>query len=100
MNQITPSRRTRRDVEHAFVRPLLRWGRANRRSFPWRETDDAFRVLVAEVLLQRSRGVTVAKVYAELFDRWSTPEALARARTDSIRSVIRPLGLTRRAVTL
>lgn len=39
-----------------FRRNLLAWGRKNRRSFPWRETDDPFRVLVAEVLLQRSRG--------------------------------------------
>src|SRR3954465_14704372 len=100
MNQITPSRRTRRDVEYTFVRPLLRWGRANRRSFPWREIDDPFQILVAEVLLQRSRGKTVAKVFIELVERWPTPEALSRARLDSIRKVIRPLGLTRRADTL
>jgi A/G-specific adenine glycosylase len=100
MNQITPSRRTRRDVEYTFVRPLLRWGRANRRSFPWRETDDAFQILVAEVLLQRSRGKTVAKVFAEVVRRWPTAEAMSRARVESIRSLIRPLGLTGRAETL
>jgi A/G-specific adenine glycosylase len=83
-----------------FRRDLLAWGRANRRSFPWREADDPFRVLVTEVLLQRSRGVTVAKVYEELFTRWPDAERLARARESSIASVIRPLGLTRRAATL
>ena len=83
-----------------FRRDLRTWGRANRRSFPWRETDDPFQVLVAEVLLQRSRGKTVAKVYEELFRRWPTVEALSRARVSSIEAVIRPLGLTRRAVTL
>jgi A/G-specific adenine glycosylase len=80
-----------------FVRRLQSWGRANRRSFPWRETRDPFRILVAEVLLQRSRGKTVAKVYEELFERWPDAEALAGARVPSIRSVIRPLGLIRRA---
>jgi A/G-specific adenine glycosylase len=84
----------------AFSRPLLAWGRANRRSFPWRETRDPFRVLVAEVLLQRSRGKTVATVYEELFHRWPDAASLGRARVDSIRSVIRPLGLTGRAATL
>jgi A/G-specific adenine glycosylase len=79
---------------------LLRWGRANYRAFPWRETDDPFRVLVAEVLLQRSRGITVAKVYGRLFARWPDAEHLARARVTSIEDVIRPLGLVRRAVTL
>jgi len=83
-----------------FRRTLSRWGTQNRRSFPWRETDDPFRILVAEVLLQRSRGVTVAKVYERLFARWPDAERLARARVESIESVIRPLGLTSRAAKL
>lgn len=87
----------RQSVERTFVRRLLAWGRANRRPFPWRTESDPFRVLVAEVLLQRSRSKTVAKVYAELFDRWSDAAALGRAREDDIARVIRPLGLTSRA---
>lgn len=79
---------------------MLAWGRKNRRSFPWRETDDPWRVLVAEVLLQRSRGKTVARVYEELFRRWPDAAALSRAREASLASVIRPLGLVRRAATL
>jgi A/G-specific adenine glycosylase len=86
--------------ERRFVRRLLRWGREHRRSFPWREEADPFRVLVAEILLQRSRGTTVAPVYTELWRRWSDAAALSRARVDSIRAVIRPLGLLRRAETL
>jgi A/G-specific adenine glycosylase len=76
------------------------WGRANRRSFPWRETDDPFRILVAEVLLQRSRGKTVATIYHRLFERWPDAGALSRARVDSIVKVIRPLGLISRSATL
>ena len=83
-----------------FRRRLKAWGRANYRSFPWRETDDPFQVLVAEVLLQRSRGGTVARVYRVLFERWPDAAALSRARVQSIASVIRPLGLVRRAATL
>jgi A/G-specific adenine glycosylase len=83
-----------------FVRELLAWGRRNRRSFPWRTERDPFRILIAEVLLQRSRGTSVAPVYERLFERWPTAAELARARVDSIRSVIRPLELIRRAETL
>ena len=83
-----------------FVRDLRAWGRANRRDFPWRHERDPFRILIAEVLLQRSRGRTVARVYEELFDRWPEPEALAGARVSTIRSVIRPLGLVKRAETI
>lgn len=83
-----------------FVRELLAWGRRNRRSFPWRAERDPFKVLVAEVLLQRSRGSSVSPVYERLFERWPSASDLGRARVDSIRSVIRPLGLIRRAETL
>jgi A/G-specific adenine glycosylase len=84
----------------SFRKLLMPWGRAHHRPFPWRETDDPFRVLVAEVLLQRSRGRTVAVVFDRLFSRWPDAQHLARARVSSIESVIRPLGLTKRAVTL
>lgn len=76
------------------------WGRQNCRPFPWRETTDPFRVLVAEVLLQRSRGKTVATVYEEVFRRWPDASVLSRARVASIASVIRPLGLVSRAERL
>ena len=84
----------------AFTRDLLKWGRVNRRDFPWRSEQDPFRILVAEILLQRSRGTTAAGVYEALFASWPDAEALAAARVGSIRSVIRPLGLVRRAETL
>lgn len=78
----------------------MAWGGIHRRSFPWRENPEPFRTLVAEILLQRSRGTTVATVYEALFSRWPDADALARARVTSIESVIRPLGLTKRAATL
>jgi len=78
----------------------MAWGRKNRRPFPWRETPDPWRVLVAEVMLQRSRGSTVAKVYEAFFRRWPDVESLARARASTIADVVRPLGLVRRAGTL
>jgi A/G-specific adenine glycosylase len=96
----TPTATTRAPDVAVFRRELSRWGRKHRRSFPWRETDEPFRILVAEILLQRSRGRTVAKVYERLFERWPTALALSRARASTIEDVIRPLGLTRRAVTL
>lgn len=82
------------------MRRLLAWGRTNRRDFPWRGEADPFRVLVAEVLLQRSRGTTVAGVYAALFRRWPDAERLSKADSSDIAEVIRPLGLTGRARTL
>lgn len=84
----------------AFVRKLLAWGRANRREFPWRGERDPFKILVAEVLLQRSRSRTVAMVFEELIGRWPSAEELAAAEVEDIEDVIRPLGLLRRASSL
>lgn len=86
--------------ERHFVRKLLTWGRANRRPFPWRGEKDPFRVLVAEILLQRSRGTTVSAVYDQFFARWPDAAAVADASPEDIASVIRPLGLTQRAPSL
>lgn len=86
--------------KRGFVRGLLAWGRQNRRPFPWRGEQDPFRVLVAEVLLQRSRGRTVAGVFDELFRRWPDAAGLAQASIEEIENVIRPLGLTSRGRTL
>jgi A/G-specific adenine glycosylase len=57
-------------------------------------------VLVGEILLQRTRGEHVEAVYEAFVHRWPDPQALSRARTSSIASVIRPLGLVKRAATL
>lgn len=84
----------------AFRRRLFAWHADHYRSFPWRETTDAFQILVAEVLLQRSRAKTVAKVHASLFDRWPTAGALAEADPTDVEKVIRPAGLVKRAGTL
>lgn len=81
-------------------RRVISWGRKNRRDFPWRTVTDPFRVLVAEILLQRTRAETVVPVYRALFARWRGARELAAARTTSIVAVIRPLGLVHRAARL
>ena len=83
-----------------FRSSLLNWSASNVRRFPWRETSDPFLILVAEVLLQRSRGRTVAHVFTEVTRRWPDAESLSRAHVRSIEAAIRPLGLVRRATTL
>lgn len=80
-----------------FRRAILRWHRQHPRSFPWRRRRGGYAVLVGEILLQRTRGDLVAPVFDEFVRRWPEPEDLARARLASIATVIRPLGLAKRA---
>src|SRR5437773_11867220 len=83
-----------------FRRHVLGWYRHHPRSFPWRDSRDPYALLVGEVLLQRTRGENVVPVFESFVARWPTPSDLARARTASIASVIRPIGLAKRAEIL
>lgn len=83
-----------------FIGNLTVWGGANRRSFPWRRTEDPFLVLVAEVLLQRSSAAKVAPVFTEVSRRWPSADRMARARLASLERLVRPLGLVQRAARL
>lgn len=67
------------------------------RSFPWRIDLDPFQTLITECLLQRTRADIVAKIWPDFMARFSTVENLADSSEESIRKVIRPLGLAWRA---
>ncbi len=84
--------------ECAFVDVLIEWWRKKDRTFyyPWREATDPYRVLVAEILLQRTRRDKVKDVYEEFMKRFPNPEFLANANPRNVEDVIKPLGLRKR----
>jgi len=81
---------------------ILAWWRAWGRGleFPWRAESDPYRVLVAEILLIRTRRDAVARVYGRLIERFPTARDLAAADPREVGELIRPLGLRRRAELL
>ena len=82
----------------SFVEPLMRWWRATGpRDYPWRRADSLYEVLVAEILLQRTRRDKVVEVYHRFLERFPTPEVLAGASDSEVEEVIKPLGLAKRA---
>ena len=58
---------------------LLSWYRDDHRDFPWRETDDAYEILVSEVMSQQTQLGRVVDAWHDFLDRWPTVEALADA---------------------
>jgi A/G-specific adenine glycosylase len=76
---------------------LMDWWGANRRHLPWRETDDPYRVLLAEILLQQTRFSKVVPAYDRLLQLAPNPVALAATRDQDLEDVVRPLGLVGRA---
>ena len=76
---------------------VVPWFRENGRAFPWRETTNAFHVLIAEVLLRQTQASRVTDPYVELVTRYPDPESLRLADLASLRDWFGPLGLVSRA---
>jgi len=45
---------------------LLQWGRDNFRYYPWRETKDPYKILIAEILLHRTRADQLFPLFKNL----------------------------------
>jgi A/G-specific adenine glycosylase len=75
---------------------LLSWFERNGRSFPWRDPHRTpYEVVVAEILLQRTTAVGVARAYAGFIERYPSWTALAQAPREGLEHTLRPLGLWR-----
>jgi A/G-specific adenine glycosylase len=79
-----------------FVRELLKWHKENRRVFPWRRQRDPFKVLVAELMLQRTRAEQVVAAYRAFIESFPDVEAVASARIEDLEKILNPLGLRHR----
>lgn len=82
----------------AFLRRALKaWGRKHVRRFPWRKTRDPYRVLIAELMLRRTRPAQVLPVYRTFIVRYRSPRELATATDEDLSRLLTPLGLHWRA---
>jgi A/G-specific adenine glycosylase len=82
--------------EEFFSSQLLRWHTRNRRDFPWRRTDNPYQILIAEILLQRTKAEQVRSVFEKFIQKFKTAYALAEADVREIEDCIEPLGLRKR----
>lgn len=76
-----------------FRYKILQWFKRNGRSYPWRETSDPFRVLIAEMMLRRTKADQVKKVYEQLFTEYRDIETMANSGKKKLQRILYPLGL-------
>ena len=76
-----------------FRRELLKWWESEGRVFPWRETRDPYQVLVAELMLRRTRAEQVRGVYLQFIERYPTIDSLAAADSGDVARILYSLGL-------
>lgn len=78
-------------------RDLLDWYGRHGRALPWRsEHASTYEKICVEVLLQRTRAETVARVYPAFFARFESWSAIAAAEIDELEEHFRPIGLWQR----
>lgn len=70
------------------------------RSFPWRETDDPYRILLSELMLQQTQTERVLPKYEQFLSLWPDFEAMASSSLLEVLSAWKGLGYNRRALAL
>jgi A/G-specific adenine glycosylase len=78
-------------------RRVLEWGRRHARDYVWRRSRDPYDVLLAELLLHRTRADLVEPLFLRLRSRYPNPRDLAQAEEEKLVELLRPLGYSHRS---
>jgi A/G-specific adenine glycosylase len=101
MNSSERRNNTVRPSHGVLIRDLRRtlrsWFKKHGRDFPWRREERPFRILFAEMLLQRTHACQVERVYEDFFNSYKNPEGLAEAKGPRLKTILKPLGMRSRA---
>jgi A/G-specific adenine glycosylase len=93
---MTVSRKTIQELQ----RDLLDWYGGAKRSLPWRNHPDPYRVLVSELMLQQTQVQTVIPYFEKFMQRFPTIAVLAEASEEEVLRYWSGLGYYRRARSL
>lgn len=73
---------------------LLSWWRTSgQREYPWRETQDPFKVLIAEILLHRTRAEQVVQLYRAFLEKYPNIQSIVLSSPDELARDFRSAGL-------
>ncbi|MDY7038784.1 MAG: DNA glycosylase, partial [Thermodesulfobacteriota bacterium] len=94
--------RTVPEREHIILlrNKITGWFRKNGRHYPWRKTGNPYKILIAEMMLQRTKADQVAGVYNGFFSKYKCPEEILQSDKASIKKHLKPLGLNWRIENL
>jgi len=92
-----------RDEEHyrettkCVWKAILEWGKKNLRDYPWRNDTNSYNILIAEVMLHRTRADQVKPIYESFIKNYPDFKSIINAGLENIRQELYPLGLTWRS---
>lgn len=65
------------EKEEYFIKQAISWWKNERRDFPWRRTNDPYRILITEILLRKTTANQVNSIYHEFFREFPSIHHLA-----------------------
>lgn len=84
----------------SFSRKILSWYGENKRSLPWRQTTDPYKIWLSEILLQQTRIAQGLPYYEKFIIAFPTVHELASASEESVLKLWQGLGYYSRARNL
>ena len=72
---------------------LLKWWSLNKRQFPWRETRDPYKLLIAETLLHRTRADQIVSLYEQFLKQFPDIQTLGKSTPEQLTELLYSAGL-------
>jgi A/G-specific adenine glycosylase len=85
--------KTYRNIVEEIRSEILEWGDKNLRDFPWRNTHDPYKIIIAEIMLHRTNADQVKPVYEKFIEDFPDFSSIVRAGSKNIGTEIQSLGL-------
>lgn len=73
---------------------LLKWYDNNKRQYPWRKSNDLYKILVTEILLQKTIASNVSNMYNSFFKKYKDFSSINNTTISELQLAIKVLGLS------
>jgi A/G-specific adenine glycosylase len=80
-------------MKKIFVSNLALWAKKHPQTYPWRTTDNPYDILIAEILLQKTKADQVSNTFVQFVKDYPNIESLVAANDSEIKEKIESLGL-------
>ncbi len=83
-------------IQEKIRKQILDWGDKNGRDFPWRNTSDIYKILIAEIFLHRTRADQVTNIYENFINKYPDFKSILNTPETAILEELKSLGLPKR----
>lgn len=87
-------------MQKEFSKKLLSWYTENKRSLPWRDTKDPYKIWLSEIILQQTRVAQGLPYYLKFVEKFPTVFSLSKAKEQEVLRLWQGLGYYSRARNL